>query len=524
MTRATPALLLLTLAIGWSPICAAQDKQRVEGAPPTVVADAIDTVEKAILQKLQQTVSLEFKNATLDEVAAEIGKRGNVNVVLDRKALRDDGINPDLRITRSVSDASLERALRLVLNEHKLAWEIQSGVVVITAREVADTRLVLRMYDVASLMDETDAEGLIDAIATTAATSTWQEAGGPGSIGVLRNLLLIENTREVHEQVVQLLRELWEVRKQQADTVDARLQSRPLPSPAEKAIRQALLRPLDLDFDDWAMDSVLAHIGEQLKISVQRDKRALIDAGIDTNVLVTFKQNGIPAGAALKWMFNDLDLVGVIENDALVITTRESAATSFPTRLYPIADLQRSVRYRELTETIATCVEPSTWQDAGGPGGIKYFEPCQCLLISNTPEIHEQVEELLQRLRHALKDAPAIDPRLDEDGLLTRVYLARPLTPAGQTIPTGDLVKLVKEFVMPNSWQAEEPNVVIHSVPGSYLAGAIVGREGMIRAAGPALVIRHTPKAHREIEKFLKALGALPHESQPESPPVDKPH
>lgn len=54
---------------------------------------------------------------------------------------------------------------------------------------------------------------------------------------------------------------------------------------------------------------------------------------------------------------------------------------------------------RELVELIERTINPSFWSTNGGPGAIYYFQPLQCLVISATAEVHENIGGLLGGVR-----------------------------------------------------------------------------------------------------------------------------
>ncbi len=55
--------------------------------------------------------------------------------------------------------------------------------------------------------------------------------------------------------------------------------------------------------------------------------------------------------------------------------------------------------FDSLIELITSTVKPTTWDDVGGPGSIKQFETNLSLVISQTQDVHEEIEDLLQQLR-----------------------------------------------------------------------------------------------------------------------------
>lgn len=52
-----------------------------------------------------------------------------------------------------------------------------------------------------------------------------------------------------------------------------------------------------------------------------------------------------------------------------------------------------------LIDLIVSTVEPTTWDDVGGPGSIRPFENNLTLVISQTEAVHEQIADLLEQLR-----------------------------------------------------------------------------------------------------------------------------
>jgi general secretion pathway protein D len=42
---------------------------------------------------------------------------------------------------------------------------------------------------------------------------------------------------------------------------------------------------------------------------------------------------------------------------------------------------------------------PETWEDVGGPGAISYFDTNMSLVVSQTEEVHRQIEKYLAERR-----------------------------------------------------------------------------------------------------------------------------
>lgn len=55
----------------------------------------------------------------------------------------------------------------------------------------------------------------------------------------------------------------------------------------------------------------------------------------------------------------------------------------------------------ELVNVIVSTVEPQSWVDQGGPGNIEHYLRSRALVVRQTPEVHEQIADLLAALRRA---------------------------------------------------------------------------------------------------------------------------
>ncbi|MGE3807054.1 MAG: type II secretion system protein GspD, partial [Gemmataceae bacterium] len=64
-----------------------------------------------------------------------------------------------------------------------------------------------------------------------------------------------------------------------------------------------------------------------------------------------------------------------------------------------------------LIKLITNTIEPRSWSDMGGPGTIDYFPLGMALVINQTPDIQEQVQELLNALRRLQDLEVAIEVR-----------------------------------------------------------------------------------------------------------------
>jgi hypothetical protein len=96
---------------------------------------------------------------------------------------------------------------------------------------------------------------------------------------------------------------------------------------------------------------------------------------------------------------------------ALAAGPPEECPGRLVTRVYPVADLvvpldqpcskrgPVQTQERKLIELLASTVQPRTWSEVGGPGTIDYFPLTMSLIVHQTPDVQEQIQELLTALR-----------------------------------------------------------------------------------------------------------------------------
>ncbi|MFZ1935680.1 MAG: hypothetical protein WCB27_15250 [Thermoguttaceae bacterium] len=174
---------------------------------------------------LASPTELVFVEAPLVDVLDYLKQRHCIEIQTDHKALEDTGVGTDSPVTVDLKGISLRSALNLMLRNLNLTWIIEDEVLIITTVEEAETRLDTKVYDVADLVvcrDEHDMpwddyDSLTDIITSTIKPTSWDGVGGPGSIqgnalGTAK-VLVVSQTRDVHEEIAALLAKIREVAK-----------------------------------------------------------------------------------------------------------------------------------------------------------------------------------------------------------------------------------------------------------------------------------------------------------------------
>ena len=182
------------------------------------------TAEEKIEKKLEQPMEFEFEETSLQEVVACLKKLHGMEIVLDKRALGDEGLDPETPITFGIKNVKLRSALNFVLHPLDLTYTVQDEVLEITTATAAQERLVTRVYTVTELAGESleKLDALVDAITNCIVPESWSDVGGEGSINFLvlndQSVLVISQAYETHHEIAVLLDKLRAVIGKPAST------------------------------------------------------------------------------------------------------------------------------------------------------------------------------------------------------------------------------------------------------------------------------------------------------------------
>jgi hypothetical protein len=185
--------------------------------------------EAAIEKALAEPTQMEFVETPLSDVIDFLKDYHRIEIQLDNKAISDVGVGSDTPVNTNLRRVSFRSALNLLLRDLNLTWVIRDEVLLITTPEEAESQLITKVIEVSDLVvcrnkdDELwdDYDTLIDVISSTTKPTTWDQAGGPGaitgaSLGTAK-VLIVNQTRDCHEEIVKLLAGIREVAKKHPD-------------------------------------------------------------------------------------------------------------------------------------------------------------------------------------------------------------------------------------------------------------------------------------------------------------------
>ena len=181
----------------------------------------------------------------------------------------------------------------------------------------------------------------------------------------------------------------------------------------ETKIREALESRIGrLEFTETRLCDVVACIADDFATEVHIDSKAFEDAGLDLETPLTKSISGVSLRSALRLLLGDLDLTYIIQDEVLLITTKDKAAEHIIVVSYPVA---WSDDYQSLIEQIQNTVAPQTWNTVNGAGTIQPYPLNNEIVISQTGEVHDEILDLFRTIID-------IDASSKDGSIITRTY------------------------------------------------------------------------------------------------------
>jgi hypothetical protein len=364
--------------------------------------------EQKVCDALGSSTVIEFTETPLSDAIDYLKDLHHIEIQLDRKALDDVGIGADTPITCRIRDASLGAALRRLLRNLNLVYEVRDGLLLITTPEEAESHARVKVYPVTDLItrsgsDGPDFDSLIDAITSTIGPTTWDAVGGPGSIAPYSightHVLVFSQTWAMHGQVARLLDHL---RGAAGLTAAVKV---PRPPSAEEKISRALREAVTLTADETPLADVIEQLGKQGKVQIALDGKALDDAGIGGDSPVSCDVRQAALASALDRVGGGLELAWLVEDETILVTTADEAQSRCVTEVYAV-EWQMAGRVAPdvaphdlegLIDGITSSIEPDTWDASGGPGSIAALRVgrTDLLIVSQTYAVQQALAKAM---------------------------------------------------------------------------------------------------------------------------------
>jgi hypothetical protein len=175
-------------------------------------------------------------------------------------------------------------------------------------------------------------------------------------------------------------------------------------SPEERALLEALKKPITVDFNNETLSSVLDQLSKTLGVTIQVDKQALEDVNVtyDTPITLRFVKP-VSTRTVLKRILSDLNLTYIVHKGGVEVTSITRAKEMMVTRAYYIGDLVNfydpfllpglnqlvmGQNISNIINSVQSQVEPSSWESRGGQGTITFDPVTMSLIVRQSAEVH----------------------------------------------------------------------------------------------------------------------------------------
>ncbi|TWT94614.1 hypothetical protein [Stieleria varia] len=172
-------------------------------------AEAKNKSSAAIRAALNEDTSNTFIETPLIEALQVLGDLHDIPIVLDRRSLEEIGLSADAPVTIDLKSVSLRSFLRLMLRDLQLTYLVKDDVLQIMTTESAAHSLTTEVYPFSKELSD-KGDKIMKALTTTVNPSTWEALGGPSSVAVIDNVLVVSATERTHEEVIEFLKKLQE--------------------------------------------------------------------------------------------------------------------------------------------------------------------------------------------------------------------------------------------------------------------------------------------------------------------------
>jgi hypothetical protein len=182
----------------------------------------------------------------------------------------------------------------------------------------------------------------------------------------------------------------------------------------ERAILDALNRPVTVRFQDSKFQDVIEHLSTLTNQPILLDKQALKDADIDYDTPVSLNVKGLSLRTVLRQVLGGFGLTYVVKDEIIHVVSTERARKMMTVRAYSVADLVRigglnELRFgpgagnfqmmqsvTQLIDMIQGMADPESWKANGGEGTVIFDAATMSLAVRQSAEVHSMLGGMLR--------------------------------------------------------------------------------------------------------------------------------
>jgi hypothetical protein len=452
-------VLLAATFVGCGPAAEREPTMTMEEACRPVRPKEDPAVAR-LRRALKKPIDVTFDATPLDQALKVIGEKAGVAIIPDPD-LETSGVDLQGRwVTLVVEQVPADEILDVVLDSQDLGYIVRSECLLVTTCGAAQRDLVLVIYPVADLFDPREPQigwpgwqDLIDIVKrdvneiVTPHAASYYDGESAAAIDYFGGALVVMQTPRAQHRILSLLTMLRQAKAHEDSGEPVRMPEQG----GVNRIRRQLAETIKVEFNNTPLAEALNILRKSLKGVNVMVSPSLQRQGIDLQIrTVTLTWENAPIGEVLDRILG-ADLGYRICSHYILIGTRGMLEQNLPIVVYPIQDLLLQLRLAGLgsangilegalsnsqerkpsdvrtpgsfgnwvfagnassmvCQSLANVIKcyasnfadphVAAWTDEGGPAAIDYYGGV--LIVTQTPEGHEQVARLLDMLRQGL--------------------------------------------------------------------------------------------------------------------------
>ena len=161
--------------------------------------------EQKIVDALGKTTEVAFRDNDLKGALDYLAELHQIEIWIDTVRVNPD----DVLVTLESTTVSLRSCLNLILEPHGLCYLVEDDILKVTTSDVAESKFITRTYPVSDLCSTPEeAEELLQVLECGLGLHHGDEAPRSLAISTKSRALVVRQTHQVHDQLLQLLRDL----------------------------------------------------------------------------------------------------------------------------------------------------------------------------------------------------------------------------------------------------------------------------------------------------------------------------
>lgn len=332
---------------------------------------------RKILERIEnERVSIKVEDTPLSQVAEMLSKQVRIPIALDELSLEEAGLSVDMDVSLDVTEVRLESAFDRLIEFQELEWFAKDERIIITTmengwgHEFLETQ-VFAVGDIVRWLEESTPHNssgglgggevrqqgflfgsqpptnLLTGLIVEYAGGMWVEThASGGTLNYEGGVLVVRHNRRVLTTVDRFLSRLRLLKSRPPSTAMWMIPERCFGWPENQKCLDALQNSGVADFTGTPLNRALGLISKQMKIQIDLDSIAIEEAGLDVEEPIDLVMKGT-FHSILRRMLADWELIWLIRDDTLFVTTIESANAQLQLAVVDVRELLATEQFTE---------------------------------------------------------------------------------------------------------------------------------------------------------------------------------